>query len=280
MTEPLPDTWNDRDLPVLRAIVRRLEEKPVGGFADIGDIAAELGLSWDDVRRAAANLDRAGLVTVGGFAELPIAYVADFSAKALEEVGPRRHRAPDRHRGRGSRDRRRRPMTAQLATVVLGGLLGLAGGIFVQSRATASTRHDRLRLTVCEMLGNGSELAAETYQAVVDAARRAAGKPASTDEHHQQLMQARVRQITRHAHEARLLSDDARTLFLVHQYELAAAMLTSAAWGSGDIRAFHRDSDNLAKLAGDITLAVRNSTGRKKLSEQDLAIDRVPLAAA
>jgi hypothetical protein len=87
MTEPLPDVWAARDLPVLREIVRKLESKPVGGLADIGEIAQKLDLSWEDVRRAAMNLDRAGFVTVGGFAELPIAFVSDFSGQALERVG-------------------------------------------------------------------------------------------------------------------------------------------------------------------------------------------------
>lgn len=50
MTEPLPDTWHSRDLPVLRAIVRLCDPSP---HVTTPDSVAELtGLSIDDVDRA------------------------------------------------------------------------------------------------------------------------------------------------------------------------------------------------------------------------------------
>ena len=93
MAEQLPDTWASRDFPVLKAVVRVLDAHPVGGPADQGgfvavqQVAELTGLTLDDVRRAGANLERAGLVKYGGPAEIPIAYFTDFSREALRLVG-------------------------------------------------------------------------------------------------------------------------------------------------------------------------------------------------
>jgi hypothetical protein len=61
MTEPLPDTWHRRDLPVLREVVRRLDEHPYRYVPDAA-VAETTGIPVDDVRRSAITLERAGLV--------------------------------------------------------------------------------------------------------------------------------------------------------------------------------------------------------------------------
>ncbi len=59
MTEPLPDTWHSRDLPVLRTIVRLCDESQSGSTTGSALAAAlpEMGLA--DVDRAVRALDHA-----------------------------------------------------------------------------------------------------------------------------------------------------------------------------------------------------------------------------
>lgn len=60
MTNKLPDVWATRDYPVLREVARRIDAGGVGVQAH--DVAAALGMTQDDVERAAKALERRGLV--------------------------------------------------------------------------------------------------------------------------------------------------------------------------------------------------------------------------
>lgn len=59
---PVDDTWASRDLPVLEAAVRGVDEQRAHGGIRFHDIAQQTGLSDDDVYRAARALDDAGLI--------------------------------------------------------------------------------------------------------------------------------------------------------------------------------------------------------------------------
>jgi hypothetical protein len=65
-TDPLPDKWNSRDLPVLRRVVQHFEEGDNGTFIDSGDIATDLALDPKQVSLALNNLERGGYVSLGG----------------------------------------------------------------------------------------------------------------------------------------------------------------------------------------------------------------------
>jgi len=64
MTEPLPDLWTTRDYPVLREIVRRVDQGERKRSAT--DIAEALGMPIEQVRLAGAALGRRGLVDYQG----------------------------------------------------------------------------------------------------------------------------------------------------------------------------------------------------------------------
>ena len=66
MTTPLPlaDTWFTRDLPVLRAIVRLIDEPPHGSAPYLGAVAPASGLPKPQVVSAANALATAGYVEV------------------------------------------------------------------------------------------------------------------------------------------------------------------------------------------------------------------------
>jgi hypothetical protein len=60
MTERLDDVWINRDYPVLREAARRIDAGDVHVHQDV--IAEATGLESDEVKRAAAALERRGLV--------------------------------------------------------------------------------------------------------------------------------------------------------------------------------------------------------------------------
>jgi hypothetical protein len=62
MTERLDDVWINRDYPVLREVARRIDAGDVHVHQDV--IAEATGLESDEVKRAAAALERRGLVTL------------------------------------------------------------------------------------------------------------------------------------------------------------------------------------------------------------------------
>ena len=62
-TEPLPDVWFTRDLPVLRAIARLVDEPKHGGAPyRLGAVVPASGLPKADVIAAAKALERAGYI--------------------------------------------------------------------------------------------------------------------------------------------------------------------------------------------------------------------------
>jgi hypothetical protein len=85
MSEPLPDTWHRRDLPVLRAVVRRYDE--TGEPVKIKTVVDDTGLAAEDVQRAARALADAYLVDTwklhGGYA----AFFKKVSAEARQLAG-------------------------------------------------------------------------------------------------------------------------------------------------------------------------------------------------
>ncbi|WP_369134215.1 hypothetical protein [Modestobacter sp. I12A-02662] len=60
--EPLPDVWFTRDLPVLRAIVRLVDEPATGSAPYLGAVVPASGLPKPQVVSAAKALVDAGLV--------------------------------------------------------------------------------------------------------------------------------------------------------------------------------------------------------------------------
>ena len=58
--QPLADTWFSRDLPVLRAIVRLIDEPPHGSAPYLGAVVPASGLAKPDVVSAANALVTAG----------------------------------------------------------------------------------------------------------------------------------------------------------------------------------------------------------------------------
>ena len=85
MTEPLPDVWTTRDLPMLREVTRRID---AGEHAPlVEDLAAAAGLTEEDGYRAAAALVRRGFIEGVGAAELPIIRVTEVSGQAYLVTG-------------------------------------------------------------------------------------------------------------------------------------------------------------------------------------------------
>jgi hypothetical protein len=67
--EPLPDTWHNRDLPVLRVVVRLCDERP-GELINMSEVVQLTGLDERDVVRAGLALESAGLLkTIGDFSQ-------------------------------------------------------------------------------------------------------------------------------------------------------------------------------------------------------------------
>lgn len=86
MTEPLPDVWHDRDLPVLREVCRIKDRQR--GAVDLKPVAETLGLSSEQVTAAALNLERGGHVELmRGMGSTGVTHVKDVTGQALREVG-------------------------------------------------------------------------------------------------------------------------------------------------------------------------------------------------
>lgn len=64
MTEPLPDTWHSRDLPVLRTIVRLCDEERSSIATGAGVARSLRALTDDEIHRAINALELAGLFEV------------------------------------------------------------------------------------------------------------------------------------------------------------------------------------------------------------------------
>jgi hypothetical protein len=67
----MEETWSKRDLPVLDAIVRMRDAKPLDPGPSYGDLAQETGLPLDEITRAVASLEgsfvEVSKVMAGGF---------------------------------------------------------------------------------------------------------------------------------------------------------------------------------------------------------------------
>lgn len=61
MSEPLPDTWHTRDLPVLRTAVEYIDQH--GEDAPLHHLVERTGLTEDDVIRAIRALDAGDFIT-------------------------------------------------------------------------------------------------------------------------------------------------------------------------------------------------------------------------
>jgi hypothetical protein len=64
VSEPLPDVWFTRDLPVLRAVARLVDGPEHGGNPYLGQVVPASGLPKADVLAAARSLASAGYVEV------------------------------------------------------------------------------------------------------------------------------------------------------------------------------------------------------------------------
>jgi hypothetical protein len=64
LDRPLPDAWFTRDLPVLRAIARLVDEPEFGGNPYLGQVVPASGLPKGEVVAAARALASAGYVEV------------------------------------------------------------------------------------------------------------------------------------------------------------------------------------------------------------------------
>jgi hypothetical protein len=84
--QPLDDTWEGRDLPVLREAVRGADAEPNVGIR-FEAISAATGLSVDDVYRAARALEDAGFVTVHGVIPPHASRINHVSAEARQITG-------------------------------------------------------------------------------------------------------------------------------------------------------------------------------------------------
>lgn len=76
--------WDERDLPVLREVTRRIDS---GEGATVEEVAAATGLPDDDVRRAGRALERRGLVTTLTASGHHILWFKDISGEAYLKTG-------------------------------------------------------------------------------------------------------------------------------------------------------------------------------------------------
>lgn len=90
MAEPLPDTWHNRDLPVLREAVKRIDAAP-RDKPTVHDFATALNIDEETTRRSLTALERDGLVTLiweqRAAVRRRIRSVADVSADAYRKAG-------------------------------------------------------------------------------------------------------------------------------------------------------------------------------------------------
>lgn len=86
--QSLPDTWQNRDLPVLRAAVKLLDEHDT---VEIEELAEATGMSEADVIRALRNLFRASLLdpprNLDRHVAAEVGIVVDASERAMRTVG-------------------------------------------------------------------------------------------------------------------------------------------------------------------------------------------------
>jgi hypothetical protein len=87
MTEKLNPRYADRDFPVLREIVRLMDESIEGGVRSSQVEAALPALQAEDIQRAAANLARAGLIDIRGASGVPFLHATNVSERALRMTG-------------------------------------------------------------------------------------------------------------------------------------------------------------------------------------------------
>lgn len=97
MTDPLPDTWHHRDLPVLREVVRLTDER-MGQLVKVDDVEAALDLDPDDIQRAGLALKHAGLCKVDGSLQRRVLMFSTPTADARRLTGawPSTEQATDR----------------------------------------------------------------------------------------------------------------------------------------------------------------------------------------
>lgn len=85
--ERLESKWADRDYPVLREIVRLMDDNVLGGVRSTQVEAALPLLSTEDIQRAAVNLSRGGLITIRGASGMKFIHVAEVGGRALKLTG-------------------------------------------------------------------------------------------------------------------------------------------------------------------------------------------------
>src|SRR4051812_4319198 len=83
--KPLADVWASRDYPVLVEVARRVDagERSVR----IEDVEETLGMSFEEVTRAALALERRGLLTTDGTDQWPVAFIENLSGDAYPLTG-------------------------------------------------------------------------------------------------------------------------------------------------------------------------------------------------
>lgn len=85
MTEKLPDVWAARDFPVLVAAARRFDEGE--STVRVEDLAADTGLTKEEIERAGMALERRGLVETMGVAQMPVLRLRNLSGQAYLLTG-------------------------------------------------------------------------------------------------------------------------------------------------------------------------------------------------
>lgn len=86
-TEPLPDAWVSRDLPVLREAARIVDADANFAGARFHEVAEATGLHVDDVLLAARALESAGLVELRLVMPAKAGRFVRISAEARRDVG-------------------------------------------------------------------------------------------------------------------------------------------------------------------------------------------------
>lgn len=86
MTDPLPDTWHHRDLPVLREVVRLTDER-MGQIVKVEEVEAALDLGPDNIQRAGLALKHAGLCKVDGALQRRVLMFSQPTADARRYAG-------------------------------------------------------------------------------------------------------------------------------------------------------------------------------------------------
>lgn len=87
MVEPLPDTWNSRDLPVLREIARAIDIDVNHQGVRFEDLPGLTGLDFDQVYMACRALESEGLITVRLLMPVRKGRVTAINGRARKLVG-------------------------------------------------------------------------------------------------------------------------------------------------------------------------------------------------